>query len=52
MKIEGRWLENVRREIADADYCFVCGEHPTHGHAEGCPAADLVPTPNYEDGEE
>lgn len=30
----------IRRYAEETDYCIACDEHPSHGHAEGCPLDD------------
>lgn len=42
VSLYGRWLNTLIREIEDADYCFVCGEHPSHGHQSDCPMKELA----------
>jgi len=40
MKIEGEYLENLLGSISDSDYCYLCDNHPSTGHGEGCPLND------------
>lgn len=32
-----KYKKNLELNIHDADYCYVCNHHPSHGHESGCP---------------
>lgn len=39
--IDSVWLENLMKQIEDMDFCVVCDNHPSHGHAPACPVKDV-----------
>lgn len=39
--IGGKWLAALKKQIIDHDFCFVCDNHPSHGHDPDCPLKDL-----------
>lgn len=39
--LDGIWLDNLMRQINDIDFCVVCDNHPSHGHAAGCPVKNV-----------
>lgn len=44
MEIPEKYWYRLLAQIADNDYCYLCDNHPSHGHAKDCPAAS-APTP-------
>jgi len=40
--LEGQWLANLEQQIEDSDYCYLCDNHPSHGHDKNCPIATNI----------
>lgn len=39
--LKGKWLTNLKQQIVDMDYCFLCDCHPSHEHDRECPLKGL-----------
>lgn len=37
MELKSKHIKNLLKWIDDSDYCYLCDNHPSHGHAEDCP---------------
>ena len=37
LKLTQKQYDNLKSWMADGDYCFICDNHPSHGHSEDCP---------------
>ncbi len=40
MNIPEKFWKRLLEQINNNDYCPMCDCHPSHGHAEDCPAAE------------
>lgn len=40
--VVGKWLQNLRRNMLDNDYCPLCEHHLRDGHHPECP---MIPNP-------